>query len=384
MLKLKPSQIEAVKLLKFKKKAFLTNNCGSGKTLIALSLAKDLKLSTLIICSKSKLLDWEAEAKKINFTNYTLTTYNRIYKEIKHKFQVILVDESQNMGDFNTKKGKAIILQCRAARYVVFISATPIKTKPTDVYWPLKLCRAINMNKDEFRIRYCGAYIHKFLKLLVDAKFATNVKELKAILDANSVYTSGADRKLKIRKHIINLNFDIARYIKKRDAEGRLVKRDNVPAFEETAAERAEIGLQKFEIFKKFAKRQKLPKRVVFFTHHRKITQGMAEFLGCDMIIGGMTTKQRDLAIQKFNNKQTNRIIISLKSGSEGINLFNCTTCFFVELDFSPTVYRQAYQRLAREQTDMTIDAYFFKVLNEHSTIVNEYKDSLLNKLEEK
>ena len=395
MLQLKPSQLEAIDLLYKKKKAFLTNNCGSGKTLIALGLAKRLKLPALVVCSKSKKIDWINEGAKINYDNYTVFTYNDMsrirqnpkynYSDLKNRYRIILLDESQNIGDYTTKKGRAILNLCAGDKHVVFISATPVRNKPTNVYWPLKICGALpNMTKDDFRIRYCGAYILKYVGHLVDGKTATNVTELKEILDNNSVYTSVADRKLTINKHIINFNFNIDRYVKVKDKDGKYIKKDNVPAFEETSKDRKIIGVEKFKVFKHFAKKRGLPKRVVFFTHHRDITIGLAKFLKCGMIIGGMTGKQRDKVITDFNNKVTNRIVISLKSGSEGINVFNCYTCYFIELDFSPTVYRQAYQRLAREHSDMVINAYFFKVLNEHSTIVNEYKDFLLDKLEEK
>ena len=365
--------------MKDKKKSILTNNCNAGKTITCLALAKELNLRALVVCTNSKIIDWKKEGRLINYSNYTVVNYNNVhlYKKYGGYFDIILIDECQNMGGFDTIKGRAIIKLCKIARYVVFISATPIKNSPVNIYWPLKICGAYKGSLIDFRITFCGAYRMFGRNFYVDSRNPTNLEGLKKLINRVEVYTSKKFRSLHVKKHYINVNMNIDKYVKEFDR----VKL-NTPAFDQTSKVRSLLADKKLKIFECYRKKRGLAKKAVFFTHHRKLTTKLAEILDCDMVIGGMDKVKRDKAITHFSSLKEGYIVISLKSGSEGVNIFNCDTCYFLELDFSPAVYRQAYQRIAREFEDKTIKAYFFRVLNEHAFLVEETKKGLIDSLE--
>ena len=369
----------AVKLMKKKKKSILTNNCNAGKTITCLSLAKELNLPTLVVATNSKVIDWKKEGGLIDYKDYTVVNYNNVHHFTDNLgyFKVILIDECQNMGGFKTLKGRAIIKLCKKADYVVFISATPVKNSPVNVYWPLRLCGVYHGTYVDFRITYCGAYRMIGRNFYIDGRHPTNIGGLKKLIAKAEVYTSHKFRSLKVKKHYINVDLYINKFVKTPDR----VKL-NTPSFDETSKVRSILADKKLSIFKHYMGKKGLVKKAVFFTHHRKLTTKLAEILKCDMVIGGMDKIKRDKAITRFSGLKEGYIVISLKSGSEGVNIFNCDTCYFLELDFSPAVYHQAYQRIAREFEDKTIKAYFFRVLNEHAFLVEETKKGLFNSLE--
>lgn len=382
MIKLTPDQKEAVKQLKEKRKALLTNSCNGGKTIISLSVAKDLNVKTLIICQKAKMEDWLEEARALGnpLDKLTIVNYEKAHL-IKEHFRLVIVDESHNMGDYSTRKGKAIIGHCKKASHNIFVSATPMKGKPTDLYWPLKLCGVYTSTKDSFRIAFCGAYYPQGGRGLWDGK-ASNLEVLEALLREAEVFTSYNIRKLKVHKTYINFPVGIdERKVTKTDKHGRSRKVFNVPEFEETSRARLEMAEKKLEAFRAYTYLGKLEKRAVIFTHHRFLTEEAAKLLGCPKIMGGISHKQRRKDLKRFNHKEIDYIVISLKSGSEGINIFGCNTCYFLELDFSPMTYKQAYQRLARTMEDTELKAFFFRGINEHADILEEKKKDLFKSM---
>ncbi len=376
---LKTYQIEAVKQLLERKKAFLTLGAGLGKTITSLSVAKKLKLPTLVICKKSNMLDWLHEGENIGYTSAAVVNYAQAYKidqysHLKKRIKVLIIDECQHIGSWNTRKGKAIIRLAKQAEYVYFLSATLIRANAESLYWPLKICGEYTGSLLEFRIKFCGAYL--FRGHYINARHTTNIKHLLKHVENSSVNTSKNVRKVTVIKNFIDIDRGIKKYIKKptnKDAT-KFVPVLNTPCFEQTSLDRKAKGLEKLEVFRSYIKHNSLAKKAVFFTHHITVTQQMTEILNCKNIIGGQSTTERMKLITEFNNKEEGYLVISMSTGSEGVNIQNCDTCYFIELSFSPATYLQACYRFARDSNDKTIYAYFFRITNEHTALISEIK----------
>ena len=370
MITLRPYQIEAVDLLLQKKKAILANPTGSGKTLISLEFAKRLNLPTLIVCQKNKIIDWMNEGEKLGYTDFSIINYSKVHEftPLKGGLKVIIIDESQNMGNHSTRKGRAMIALCKGADYSLFLSATPLRSSPRNVYWPLKLCGAFDGTLDGFRLRYCGAYMLK--GFLVDERGITNKKELQDLVASVSVNTAKNMRIIELDKHFVEIDTGIPRMLNK--------TRYNVPDFEDTSEIRAGMGDIKLEYFQENWRKVIKEPKAVFFTHHRKFTNGVAEILKCPMIIGGQSLVKKDQAIKEFISKEEGYLVVSMASGSEGLNIPNCKVCYFLELSFSPLTYKQAYSRLVRSMEHTKLKVYFLKIKNEHADILNELKETYL------
>lgn len=367
---LKHYQLKALNELKIRKKAFLNLDAGLGKTIISLSLAKQLNLPTLVVCEKNKIQDWIDEGKEINYDKFAIINYAQVHRfsQVKKSIKVLLVDECQNMGGYNTKKGRAIIDIAQLAKYVIFISATPLKSNPINLYWPLKICGGYKGEKLDFRLKYCGAYYMPGKNFLVDSRGITNKDELLKLKNSCAVRLDKKVRKVKIKKKTIEADIGIKEY-KLNKKKRKLL---NTPEFERTSEVRRQLGELKLKLFKQYIDNGLLEPKAVFFTYHRDITFGLAKHLKCPYLIGGQSKKERETNLKSFIDKDKGYIVISISSGSEGLNIFNCNTCYFIELSYSPNTYKQACYRFARDLNDTLINAYFFKIKNEHADLLNQ------------
>jgi len=144
----------------------LADDMGLGKTLQAISLLSYIypktKTPSLIVMPKSLLTNWQNELEKFNPNlsfylyygasrdaeefkkhNIILTTYTLIRNDIKiltnMKFDTIILDESQNIKNIESKISKAVMLL--DAKHKFALSGTPIENSLFELY---SLFRFIN------------------------------------------------------------------------------------------------------------------------------------------------------------------------------------------------------------------------------------------------
>ena len=137
----------------------LADDMGLGKTIQAIALLASLypprKRPSLIIMPKTLLFNWECEIKKfapgLTFISYygqnrdmdearnhnlILTTYAMVRNDIKtfkkKSFHMVILDESQNIKNINSKTSKAIMLLKSDHRLA--LSGTPIENNLTELY----------------------------------------------------------------------------------------------------------------------------------------------------------------------------------------------------------------------------------------------------------
>ena len=361
---LRESQKLAVELILHKEKCLLTNPCGTGKTLIALkaaSIFRDKKV--LVVCKASKKQDWKDECQYVEeFKDIEIVSFESVHK-ISYKPNFLIVDESQNMGQWSTRKGRKIIHLAKNAKRVLFLSATPSMNKPLDWYWPLKLFGEYKRSMLDFKFEFCGAFRLPG-KLFAILGKPTNQKRLKKLIDKIVINTSNT-RKVEVSSKIVWFKIEQPTNIE----------------FEELAEERKRYGLEKFEIFKRYYKKFPINKRAIFFTRHREVTQGIAKLLNCNYIIGGMNTTQRIKNLYDFNCKKDNNLVISIDAGSEGLNILDCENAYFLEIAYSPKKHEQAILRLVRSEDDKKLNITYFLGLNEHTHMINVKKEAYFKEL---
>ncbi len=128
--------------------------------------------------------------------------------------------------------------------------------------------------------------------------------------------------------------------------------------------------------------------KVIVFAHHLEVLHEIYEHFKDKAVIltGESSLKERDEAIQKFQNDPNIRVFVgSIRAAGTGITLTASSTVVFAELDWTPAVMTQAEDRAHRiGQTsevsiyhiviDNSIDAYIAEKLIEKQ----EYMDALL------
>ena len=160
----------------------LADDMGLGKTLQAITLITSLHLvpkrKTLIIMPKSLIYNWESEIKKFspslkcgiyygnfrdkgifNDVEVIITTYGTVRNDIEFlkemKFDLIVLDESQNIKNVNAQTTKAVMLL--DSKYRLALSGTPIENNLGELY---SLFRFLNPSMfgtlDEFNYHYAN------------------------------------------------------------------------------------------------------------------------------------------------------------------------------------------------------------------------------------
>jgi len=105
--------------------------------------------------------------------------------------------------------------------------------------------------------------------------------------------------------------------------------------------------------------------KFVVFCHHRSVHKALFDGLfrfNPVKVIGGQSDKERQDAIDSFQNNKKNRVIIcGLRAGNLGINLTSSAYVIFAELDWSPSIHRQAEDRLHRIGQKQQVFAHYLE-----------------------
>ena len=92
--------------------------------------------------------------------------------------------------------------------------------------------------------------------------------------------------------------------------------------------------------------------KFVVFVHHKSVREILCmdlERFGVAVIAGGQSAGKRQEEIDRFQNDPGCRVMIAgLRAGNVGISLSAASYVIFAELDWSPSVHRQAEDRLHR------------------------------------
>ena len=161
--------------------ACLADDMGLGKTLQAIALLSNLheekKKKSMVIMPKSLIYNWENEIKKfspklkvgvyyginrdfssLKKVDVILTTYGTIRNDIEnlleHKFDLLILDESQNIKNINSQTTKAVLLLNAKKR--VALSGTPIENNLLELY---SLFRFLNPEMFGSVQRFTNSYI---------------------------------------------------------------------------------------------------------------------------------------------------------------------------------------------------------------------------------
>lgn len=170
---------------------FLSDVVGLGKTLIALIIAKKLKLTRekfdiAIICPKSLMKNWKKHLDLLDI-KADVASFDKL-DEITKKassYSLILIDESHNLANHLSKRYENIQEICKRQtplkerKKIILLSATPLRNCPQDIKNQLLLFQdGTNANIENI------TDLERFFAPLI-AKFNSVKKELKENKDKN-------------------------------------------------------------------------------------------------------------------------------------------------------------------------------------------------------
>jgi superfamily II DNA or RNA helicase len=424
---LKPFQRQGVRFLAENKVALLADEMGVGKSIQAIVAARLLfrrgrVKDSIILCPKSVLLDWERKLwewapelrvitlsgrKQIRMIDWStpahvyIVTYETLRQDIeeigRNHFDLVVLDEIQRIKNPSTKIAKAV--RSLSGDFLWGLSGTPLENRVEDIVAifaylkpgllkyedakkpekvrnnikPYFLRRKLEQVKHEFGL---GEKISEELWLdlsprqraAYDKAFHERVVELHENRDAITI------------THVFDWISQLKQLCNRDPHSGESVKFDYLI----DALEHDIDPDEKVLVFSQYPK--------------KSLTHLETELAKYDPYVfaGGLSAKQRDEVVEKFQVDDKQIMLMSVKAGGLGLTITRANHIFHLDLWWNPAVGKQAEGRAYRfgqERTVFvttlytvdTIEERIYRILSEKrrlfETVIDDLSDATLSKL---
>ena len=411
--------------------ACLADDMGLGKTLQAIALLSNLhqekKKKSMVIMPKSLIYNWENEIKKfapklkvgvyyginrdffsLKKVDVILTTYGTIRNDIenllKHKFDLLILDESQNIKNINSQTTKAVLLLNAKKR--VALSGTPIENNLLELY---SLFRFLNPEMFGSVQRFTNSYILPIQKYSDTSTIEELKKKIYPFLLRRVKKEVLEDLPDKIEKLVyVDMNDEHRRFYEERrkyyysllekntSSQGNFDKFFVLQAINELRhiVSSPELETKKIVSSKKEVLIENVIEaiennhKVLVFVNYLSSIESICDSLKENKIkylkMTGQT-KDRQNLVDKFQNDSRYKVfVMTLKTGGVGLNLVSADTIFIYDPWWNTTVENQAIDRAYRLGQDKTVFAYKMIMRNtieEKILKLQEIKNKLLDDL---
>ena len=411
--------------------ACLADDMGLGKTLQAIALLTNLheekKKKSMVIMPKSLIYNWENEIKRfspklkvgvyyginrdfssLKKADVILTTYGTIRNDIENlleqKFDLLVLDESQNIKNINSQTTKAVLLLNAKKR--VALSGTPIENNLLELY---SLFRFLNPEMFGSVQEFTNDYIVPIQKYSDTSTIEELRKKIYPFLLRRVKKEVLADLPDKIEKLVyVDMNDEHRRFYEERRkyyysllekntlSQGNFDKFFVLQAINELRHIVSSPELESKKIIS--SKKEVLIENVIEAIENNHKVLVFVNYLSsiesiCDSLKENkikylkMTgqTKDRQNLVDKFQNDSRYKVfVMTLKTGGVGLNLVSADTIFIYDPWWNTTVENQAIDRAYRLGQDKTVFAYKMIMRNtieEKILKLQEIKNKLLDDL---
>ncbi|WYW08875.1 DEAD/DEAH box helicase [Fusobacterium nucleatum] len=411
--------------------ACLADDMGLGKTLQAIALLTNLheekKKKSMVIMPKSLIYNWENEIKRfspklkvgvyyginrdfslLKKVDIILTTYGTIRNDIENlleqKFDLLVLDESQNIKNINSQTTKAVLLLNAKKR--VALSGTPIENNLLELY---SLFRFLNPEMFGSVQKFTSDYIVPIQKYSDTSTIEELRKKIYPFLLRRVKKEVLADLPDKIEKLVyVDMNDEHRRFYEERrkyyysllekntSSQGNFDKFFVLQAINELRHIVSSPELESKKIIS--SKKEVLIENVIEAIENNHKVLVFVNYLSsiesiCDSLKENkikylkMTgqTKDRQNLVDKFQNDSRYKVfVMTLKTGGVGLNLVSADTIFIYDPWWNTTVENQAIDRAYRLGQDKTVFAYKMIMRNtieEKILKLQEIKNKLLDDL---
>ena len=411
--------------------ACLADDMGLGKTLQAIALLskvhEEKKKKSMVIMPKSLIYNWENEIKRFSSklkigiyyginrdfsslkkVDVILTTYGTIRNDIENlleqKFDLLVLDESQNIKNINSQTTKAVLLLNAKKR--VALSGTPIENNLLELY---SLFRFLNPEMFGSVQEFTNDYIVPIQKYSDTLTIEELRKKIYPFLLRRVKKEVLADLPDKIEKLVyVDMNDEHRRFYEERrkyyysllekntSSQGNFDKFFVLQAINELRHIVSSPELESKKIIS--SKKEVLIENVIEAIENNHKVLVFVNYLSsiesiCDSLKENkikylkMTgqTKDRQNLVDKFQSDSRYKVfVMTLKTGGVGLNLVSADTIFIYDPWWNTTVENQAIDRAYRLGQDKTVFAYKMIMRNtieEKILKLQEIKNKLLDDL---
>jgi SWI/SNF-related matrix-associated actin-dependent regulator 1 of chromatin subfamily A len=416
---LKPFQRAGVSYLLARRRSFLADEQGLGKTIEALAtLEADDAYPAVVVCPASLKLNWlrelerwlpgrsaqalagngsrdELRGAEITVVNYDIVAA-RLTELAALAPRALVLDESHYCKNAAAKRTQAVQRLAAAVPedgLVLALTGTPVTNRPAELISQLRIIGRLHEfgSGVKFGERFRGPDAH--LRLHWHLRARCFVRRLKAdVLPQLPAKTRG----------VVPVELD-------NEPEYRLAERDVVAWLQSqpldlreldakvAAALRAE-RLVRLNALKLLAARGKLHaaltwihdfcssgERLVVFARHREIQRAvLAHFPRALHILGEDSAAARDRALRAFqepDRRENQLIVCSIEVAGQGLTLTRSSNVAFLELDWTPAKHDQAEDRCHRIGQQDAVNAYYLlaaETIDESIATLLERKRSVI------
>jgi SNF2 family DNA or RNA helicase len=407
---LKSYQRAGVEYLLEARRAFLADDPGTGKTLMALASLEAAHQRgvtawpAVVVCPATLVLNWPRELDRWLPGRKWKVVQGRKDPGDLSGFDMVVVgwpnlaahadrlvgfpsyvfDESHAAKNYDAQRTKAAVRVARhAPGMVLCLTGTPITNRPAEFVPQLDILGRLGEFGDRwsFYKRYCGAYQDRFRQWHIDG--ASNTKELNDRL-RGSCYVRRTKAQVmpeldpvvpvvrlvtpdpKVLAEYRRAEADIVEYVARRAYE-LAVELGEKPG---SAAVRARLRAESNEHLVRLAALRRLAalskeasveelveelvgsgRKVILAAHHRDVVDGLAARWGGCRIQGGMAPAEVEAAKSRFQSAPLEEcpvIVLSIMAAKEGHTLTASSDVVFVEEPWTPADVDQVVARAHR------------------------------------
>lgn len=400
-LALRPYQVEGVKMIAERNgRCLLADQPRLGKTIqvIAYLILHPEIRPALIVVPASIKEQWKREINKwlpgekckvvnglkdsIPDSGIVIINYDILYNyycDIEDKgFKMLVGDECHKVKNMNSRMSKMFKYLSKGIEHIIGISGTPISNRPSEFFTILSILAPDIFNSHQ-------KYLDEFCNARRDpsGKGSSNPERLNAILKSTIMIRrlrSEVWKDIPEKERII-----IPVEIDNRE-EYNTAERDLIKYLRETKGNRAaqnavrSEALARFNVLKDIAARGKLKQaidwiedfieaeKLVTICVHRNMVEQLNEHFSKNSVkyYGGMSSKQKDLAVEKFTkDPEIDLFIGNVIAAGVGLPLHIADATLTLELGWVPSDHEQAEDRVISEsKKNVPITAYYLVAMN--------------------
>lgn len=375
--RLYPFQVEGIKKIEeLKGRVLLSDEVGLGKSAqVCVYIKRNPEIKKVIlICPSGLRLNWKRECKlwgvdlpikiiqgmKDTFPEkgIVILSYNVAFNFFCQaegfKADILIADESSALIHSGSQRTKAVRYLSQGIKKTIFISATPLTSRPKNLYDQLNILNPDMFNsRQKFLDTFCGG------KKNARADGCTNPGQLHEILSNSmmirrkrkDVMDQLPEKTYTVVPIELNKSFrDEYEFAKKETIE--YIKQN----YGNTAANRARFGetMVRMEHLKQISMKGKAEdslryienivesgEPVVVFATHKFVIEMLVEYFGkaCLKIDGSLSVKQKQANVDLFQTDESIMVMAcNVQAGGTGITLTRANHIVLLQYDWTPAI----------------------------------------------